>query len=179
MGCGLKTTPLYHPLNIIMKHNNNITLLLLRNLIFTILKPGIVIILIPFMIIRDKLDRIIQPLQFYHYVGIYVFLIGIIIMLHCIIKFTFEGRGTLSPIEPTQRLVISGLYSFSRNPMYIGAILILSGEAIFFHSTSLCLYSIIIFLIFNIIIFLIEEPRLRNDFDKEYRRYCQNVRRWI
>lgn len=154
--------------------------LLLRNLIFTILQPGIVAGLIPYWILGDKVDRIlVQHFQFYHYFGAIVFVIGFVIMLSCIISFAVKGQGTLSPADPTRRLVISGLYRFSRNPMYVGVTMILIGEAIFFQSVYLWIYSLSVFLAFNIFIMLHEEPRLRKDFGEEYNRYCQNVRRWI
>ena len=107
--------------------------LLLRNLFFTILQPGIVAGLIPFLILGNEANNILaQPLTFHHYSGATIFVIGFVIMMTCIISFAVNGRGTLSAADPTKRLVISGLYKFSRNPMYVGVTMILLGEAIFF-----------------------------------------------
>lgn len=154
--------------------------LLLRNLFFTILHPGLVAGLIPFWILGDKMNTLfIQPLQFYHYSGTIVFVIGFVIMLSCIISFAVKGRGTLSPADPTKHLVTTGLYRFSRNPMYVGVTLILIGEAIFFQSIYLWFYLLFVFIAFNIFIMIHEEPRLRKDFGEEYNRYCKKVRRWI
>ncbi len=153
--------------------------LLLRNLFFTILQPGLVAGLIPYWILGDKVKHIAQPLQFYNYIGAIVFVIGLVIMLSCIISFAVKGRGTLSPADPTKRLVITGLYKFSRNPMYVGVTMILIGEAIFFRSVNLWIYLIFVFIAFNIFILLHEEPRLRKDFREEYKRYCEKVKRWI
>ena len=85
-------------------------------------------------------------------------------MFDCIIRFAVEGRGTLSPADPTKKLVISGLYKFSRNPMYVGVMMIIIGEAIFFRSTSLWIYSLFIFIAFNLFVMFIEEPLLLKDF---------------
>jgi protein-S-isoprenylcysteine O-methyltransferase Ste14 len=63
--------------------------------------------------------------------------------------------------------------------MYIGVILVLIGEAIFFQSISLWLYSFGIFIVFNCFIFFLEEPRLRKDFKEEYDEYCKKARRWV
>ena len=115
----------------------------------------------------------------HHYIGTIAFLIGFAIMLWCIISFAVKGRGTLSPVDPTKKLVISGLYKFSRNPMYVGVILILIGEVIFLQSIELGIYTLFVFVAFNIFTMLIEEPRLRKDFGEEYKRYCEKVRRWI
>ena len=154
--------------------------LLLRNLFFTILQPGIVAGLIPFLILGNEANNILaQPLTFHHYSGATIFVIGFVIMMTCIISFAVNGRGTLSPADPTKRLVISGLYKFSRNPMYVGVTMILLGEAIFFQSKYLWIYSLFVFVAFNIFILLSEEPRLRKDFGEEYYLYCKKVRRWI
>ena len=153
--------------------------LLFRNLFFTIIHPGLVAGLIPYWILGDKANGPFErALQFYQFLAMLLFLIGLIVLLESIIRFAIEGRGTLSPADPTKKLVIKGLYRFSRNPMYVGVIMTLAGEALFFQSLNLLVYLIFIFLIFNLFILLIEEPRLRKDFGEEYRKYCREVRRW-
>lgn len=154
--------------------------LFFRNLFFTILQPGIVAGLIPFLVLNEKGKSICaQPMKFYHYSGAIVFLIGLIILIICIASFAVFGRGTLSPADPTKKLVVAGLYRFSRNPMYVGVTAMLIGESIFFQSVALWTYSLFIFVAFNIFIRFFEEPRLREDFGAAYKEYCTKVRRWI
>jgi len=125
--------------------------LFVRNLIFTILHPGLIAELIPFWILGRNVNNVlVQPLQFYHYSGAIIFITGLAILLSCIINFAIKGRGTLSPFDPTKRLVITGLYRFSRNPMYVGVMMILIGEAIFFQSFNLWIYLLTVFVGFNI-----------------------------
>lgn len=104
---------------------------------------------------------------------------GFFIMLICIVRFATEGKGTLSPIDPTKKLVVKGLYNYSRNPMYVGVILLLVGEAFFWQSLMLAGYSTLVFIGFNLFIIFHEEPRLKRDFKDEYKAYCEKVRRWI
>lgn len=154
--------------------------LFIRNLIFTMLQPGLVAGLIPLWITGFSINNIFdQVWQLHHYTGAIVFFIGFVIMLLCIIRFAVKGRGTLSPVDPTKKLVLSGLYHFSRNPMYVGVVLILIGEAIFFQSVALWMYSLFVFITFHMFIILVEEPRLRKDFGEDYKKYCKKVRRWI
>jgi protein-S-isoprenylcysteine O-methyltransferase Ste14 len=154
--------------------------LFLRNIFFTIIHPGLVAGLFPFWILGDKAYKeLAESLKLQKYIAIVIFLIGLTILLSCIIRFAVEGRGTLSPADPTKRLVIKGFYKYSRNPMYVGVILILIGESIFFSSGNLLLYSLFIFICFNIFIIFIEEPRLKRDFTSEYLNYCKQARRWI
>jgi len=154
--------------------------LLLRNLFFTILQPGIVAGLIPYWLVRDSIhDAFEKPLRSWLFLSILIFIIGFYLMMDCILRFAIKGRGTLSPADPTKKLVISGWYRYSRNPMYVGVLLILLGEAIFFNVESLWSYTIFIVIIFTIFIVFVEEPRLRRDFGEEYTEYCKKVRRWI
>lgn len=154
--------------------------LFIRNLFFTVLQPGLVAGLIPLWITGIRVSEILEQVwNWQHYLGTIVFLIGFIIMLWCIISFAIKGRGTLSPADPTQKLVVLGLYRFSRNPMYVGVVGMLIGEAIYFQSINLCVYAFVVFAGFHLFVLLHEEPRLKRDFGEEYERYFKEVRRWI
>jgi len=156
------------------------TSLLLRNLFFTILQPGLVVGLFPYLIVKEVSTELFNSsLNLFQCAAIIMFASGLFILLSCIFRFASEGRGTLSPADPTKKLVINGLYKYSRNPMYIGVILMLIAEAVFFLSNSLWFYLTIVFIAFNLFILLHEEPRLRKDFGQEYLEYCKKVRRWI
>ena len=157
----------------------NVTLFF-RNIVFAILHPGIVAGLIPFWIISGKLNSIFFELDKPHqFAGIFSFIAGFVIVTWCIVIFGVKGQGTLSPFDPTKKLVVSGLYKFSRNPMYIGVMLMLTGETLLLLSLSLCIYSFIVFVGFNIFIIAREEPRLKKDFGVDYDNYCKKVRRWF
>lgn len=154
--------------------------LLLRNLIFTILQPGIVAGLGPWWLIqRGGINIWDDHLGLAQWSGLITGLAGAGITLYCIYQFATEGRGTLSPADPTKNLVARGLYRYSRNPMYIGVLMVLAGEALFTGYAVLWLYTGLIFLLFNLFVHFVEEPRLRRDFGEEYRMYCQSVNRWI
>ena len=154
--------------------------LFLRNLFFTVLQPGVVAGLIPYLILRYKIDDVFdQPFHFHKALGVLLVLTGLIILFDCIVRFAVQGRGTLSPADPTKKLVIKGLYRFSRNPMYVGVLLILTGETIFFYPNDLWTYSLFVFFLFHLFVLFVEEPRMRRDFGEEYDRYCQKVRRWF
>ena len=130
---------------------NNFSLFI-RNLFFTIIQPGIVAGLIPYWILGDRSCSLLTAaFPWYAYPAILIFLTGFIIMVDCIARFAKQGKGTLSPADPTKKLVATGLYRYSRNPMYIGVLLILTGEIVFFQSLYLALYLLIIFeLLFTI-----------------------------
>jgi len=152
--------------------------LFVRNLIFTILQPGVAVVLVPYLIIRGTADTI-DGRSAWQYSGVVLMAVGAAVLLLCIIRFATEGRGTISPLDPTRRLVIRGLYRYTRNPMYLGAIVALVGETIFWWSTAMAIYTAIVFAAFHLFILLHEEPRLERDFGAEYDDYRSTVRRWI
>ena len=110
--------------------------------------------------------------------GMIVVGVGTVIALWCIFAFVFVGKGTPAPFDPPRRLVIRGPYRFVRNPMYIGAGLVLAGLAIFYESISVAIYAGLFLLATHIFVVAYEEPILRRTFGQEYDAYCARVRRW-
>jgi len=160
--------------------SNLILSLLIRNLIFTILYPGFVVGVFPYLIAKtDFQNAFSSSFKFYFILGFIAFLFGLIILLHCILNFAIVGKGTLSPLDPTKQLVIKGLYKYSRNPMYVGVMLMLIGECLVTMSVPLLVYSGFVFIFFNLFVILMEEPRLSKTFGKAYNDYKQSVRRWF
>ena len=154
--------------------------LILRNLFFTILQPGLVAGLIPYWILGTQVTKVLEAtFGIQQYFGLILFIVGFLIMIDCILRFAIEGRGTLLPADPTKKLVIRGLYQYSRNPMYVGVVSMLVGEAIFFEGGRFWFYVAGIALVFNLFILLVEEPRLKRDFGTEYELYCRKVKRWL
>jgi len=154
--------------------------LLLRNLLFTILQPGVVAGLFPYLILRRRgYELVPDAWSVAQCVGAMLMVVGFSIMVACILRFATEGKGTLSPLDPTKKLVVRGLYRYSRNPMYVGVMILLTGEALFWWSPALAWYAAVVFVGFNLFILLHEEPRLRREFGEEYEMYVQQVRRWF
>src|SRR4051794_26027481 len=88
---------------------------------FTALQPGMVAGYFPWLIGKEGfLQKLAQPFGTQQHLGILIGAVGFVIMMSCIVRFAVEGMGTLSPADPTKRLVIRGLYKYSRNPMYVG-----------------------------------------------------------
>lgn len=154
--------------------------LFLRNFLFTILQPGVVAGLIPYFILKNKWEIIIEnDINWYNYIGIFITFIGLLIVFYCIFDFAIKGKGTLSPADKTKQLVISGFYKYSRNPIYVGVVLILIGETFFFISIELAIYTFIVFVGFHFFVIFVEEPRLKKDFKEQYTQYIHNINRWF
>ncbi len=64
-----------------------------------------------------------------------------------------------------------------RNPIYLGVVLLFSGEALLFRATVLLEWAVVAFLAFHLFVVLYEEPTLRRKFGESYGRYCDSVHR--
>jgi protein-S-isoprenylcysteine O-methyltransferase Ste14 len=88
-------------------------------------------------------------------------------------------RTAIIPFKPATRLVTSGIYRWTRNPMYLGLALLYAGIAILFDSLlALVLLTPVIAIIRSYVISR-EEAYLERTFGDEYRAYKARVRRWI
>ena len=111
--------------------------------------------------------------------GLLLIAVGLVPLLVSIRDFAVSGRGTLAPVDPPRRLVRVGLYRHVRNPMYVGVVTALFGEALFFQSRALAIYAVVAWLAFHLFVVLYEEPHLRDTFPEDYEAYRAAVPRWI
>ncbi len=154
-------------------------MVLIKTIIFTFLLPGTVTVFVPYWLLTSPSAPPPMQLGVFRYGGIVLILIGIAIYSWCAWDFTFTGRGTPAPIDPPKELVVRGLYRYVRNPMYVGILSVLLGEALLFAAWRLFGYAALVFLTFFLVVVLYEEPVLREKFGESYRRYRQSVPRWI
>lgn len=154
-------------------------MMLFKALIFTILVPGAVTVLIPFMLLPRYTIGPPMRLGVFRFTGAILILFGIVAYLRCAWDFATSGRGTPAPIAPPEDLVIRGFYRFVRNPMYVGILLVLTGEAILFGSPIHFGYAAGVFLLFHLFVVIYEEPILQRKFGSSYANYRATVSRWI
>jgi protein-S-isoprenylcysteine O-methyltransferase Ste14 len=146
---------------------------------FTIFVPGTVAVLLPYRLASSLAARGSLSLGSVRYFGLVVMAIGAMTYLWCAWDFAFAGKGTPAPLDPPKELVVRGLYRNVRNPMYIGVLSLVLGQAIWFEAVILFAYAGIVFLFFNAFVLFYEEPALRRKFGDLYQRYCRTVHRWI
>lgn len=154
-------------------------MVLLKTLIFTVVVPGTVTVLVPYRLLSSAAARPAMEMSGLRYFGLAPILLGALIYFWCAWNFTFTGKGTPAPIDPPKEMVVKGLYRFVRNPMYIGVLSLLLGEAVLFESRLLLEYAGWVFLGFYLFVLLYEEPALRRIFGESYQRYCDAVPRWL
>jgi protein-S-isoprenylcysteine O-methyltransferase Ste14 len=94
-------------------------------------------------------------------------------------RFALEGLGTPAPIAPTQKLVVTGLYRYVRNPIYSAVVAVILGQALLFGDGRLLWYGALLWLFFHVWVVMIEEPTLKQTFGTEYESFRTKVPRWI
>jgi protein-S-isoprenylcysteine O-methyltransferase Ste14 len=147
---------------------------LARAVLAFIFLPGIVAFLVPLLLLAPG-----GPGSFVNLLGGIPLGLGIIVLMWCVREFYVAGRGTLAPWAPPQELVVSGLYRVSRNPMYVGVLLILWGWAIGFRSWPLAAYAVVVMLAFHLRVVLHEEPWLARTHGEKWMSYKTQVPRWL
>ena len=145
-----------------------------RALLAFVACPGIFAIAIPvtWLVVTSQ-TQLVQPL------GLVPLAAGFVALLWCVRDFYVSGKGTLAPWAPPRKLVVVGLYRYTRNPMYVAVTLILLGWAWSFRSLGLLVYAAVIAIAFHLRIVLGEEPWLARTYGDEWRQYASRVPRWF
>ena len=94
-------------------------------------------------------------------------------------RFALQGLGTPAPIAPTRNLVVTGLYRYVRNPIYVAVVAIVLGQAVLLGDWRLIVYGALFWLAFHLFVVAYEEPTLEQTFGGEYEAFRANVPRWI
>ena len=146
-------------------------------IIFLFLAPGIVAGLIPWLISGwrryDWGDAawVVVPIAWLA-IGL-----GVTFLLYAFALFAVH-RGTPAPVAPTETLVVTGVYRFVRNPMYLAVLTIILGQALLFGSWGLVLYAGIALATVFAFVKGYEEPTLTSTYGEQYLDYRRNVPGW-
>lgn len=90
-----------------------------------------------------------------------------------------QADTDLIPFKDVRALVTSGVYRFTRNPMYLGMALVLLGCAVVVGAATAFLVPVVFAMIIQFRFILPEEQMLIALFPEEFPAYCRRVRRWI
>lgn len=146
-----------------------------KTLLFTLIAPGTVGCYLPQALKHDS-TKLPTP---FPWLGSALFVCGAAIYLWCAWDFVSRGLGTPAPIDAPRVLVVKGLYGFSRNPMYVGVLSMILGQALYYGSRAVATYAAFVCAAFYIFVIFYEERTLRRLFGPQYEEYCRKVPRWI
>jgi protein-S-isoprenylcysteine O-methyltransferase Ste14 len=120
--------------------------------------------------------------QFFHsaivsWVGVFFCLAGLILLLLILISFGNSFRVGIDKEHP-DKLITTGVFAFSRNPIYVAFGTILLGQFLIFPNWILLVYLGVAVWLFNRQV-LREEEYLKGHYGNDYSDYCQRVRRYF
>ncbi len=128
---------------------------------------------------------IFLPVGYFDFFGrkyLMIALLAIAVSIGIIALFQFfKSKTTVNPSSPSKasKLVISGIYQYSRNPMYLGLLLILLSWGLWLGNAFNVLLAAGFVAYMNRFQIIPEEEILSNLFGREYAQYCTLVRRWF
>lgn len=134
------------------------------------------------IIIMTGLDRFLPFVTYANsiatYIGGMLIVAGVLLVFLSAYKFKREGTA-IKPFADSSTLVTTGLFGFSRNPIYLGMVLVLCGIGLLLGSLSPFIMPIIFFIFIHQRFILREEKHLTEQFGDVYRTYQKKVRRWL
>jgi protein-S-isoprenylcysteine O-methyltransferase Ste14 len=153
------------------------TSLALRNLLFTVVIPGAGAVWFPWEILHGLHGRSRAVAPFWP--AVVVIAAGAALYAWCAWTFAATGGGTPGPWDAPRRVVGTGPYRWVRNPIYIGALLVIGGEAWLLSSVALMVYAGAMAVTFHLFVICYEERTLRRRFGPAYAEYTRTVSRWL
>src|SRR5215469_6772584 len=137
---------------------------ILGSAIFLVIAPGVVAGYLPWRICRWQLRPPLLGIYGLRLLGVLFILMGIPVLFDSFARFAMQGLGTPAPLFPTRHLVVSGLFRYVRNPMYVAVLSLIVGQGLFFGSARILEYGILVCLGFAAFVVGYEEPALRKAF---------------
>jgi protein-S-isoprenylcysteine O-methyltransferase Ste14 len=147
--------------------------------LFLVVAPGFVAGLAPWWISHWRLEAPFFGLPLMRFAGGILITLGAIGLLDSFVRFAVQGHGTPAPVFPTRHLVVTGLYRFVRNPMYVAVVSTILAQGLILGNATLLAYGGLVWLLFHLFVLAYEEPALRASFGSEYKSFCAEVPRWI
>ena len=147
--------------------------------IFLVVAPGFVAGLVPRWISRWRLEAPFFGMPLFRLAGGVLIALGAAGLLDSFVRFAVQGLGTPAPVFPTRHLVITGLYRYVRNPMYVAVVSAIAGQGLLLGNVGLLEYGGVVWLLFHTFVLIYEEPTLGASFGPEHGVFCAEVPRWI
>jgi protein-S-isoprenylcysteine O-methyltransferase Ste14 len=143
---------------------------------FFVAAPGTVVGLIPWLLTGWRYQ---EPWPAWAKVaGVLLICAGIVPLVDAFVRFVRAG-GTPMPLAPTSRLVVRGFNRHVRNPMYVGVLTAIVGQALLLGRPSLLVYAAVVWAATATFVRLYEEPSLTRRFGVEYAVYRREVPAWL
>src|SRR5215467_8124684 len=151
----------------------------LGSALFFVIAPLVLAGFVPWWVTQWEFRPAFFGVDLTRILGGILIIVGVPGLVDSFARFALEGLGTPAPIAPTQTLVVTGLYRYVRNPIYVAVVAVILGQAILFGDWRLMIYGGLMWLAFHAFVLAYEEPVLAQTFGAQYAEFRANVPRWI
>ena len=142
--------------------------------LYFVVVPGAVSGLVPRLLVGWRVQGWWMPSQ----IGaVAMICLGLVPLVEAFVEFARAG-GTPSPAGSPDQLVAEGLYRYVRNPIYVGVLLTILGQALLFNSVLLAGYAVLFWIAVASFVRWYEEPALSRQFGAAYHAYRESVPAW-
>jgi protein-S-isoprenylcysteine O-methyltransferase Ste14 len=151
----------------------------LGSALFFVVAPLVLAGFVPWWVTQWEFRPAFFGVDLTRILGGILIIVGVPGVVDSFARFALQGLGTPAPIAPPRNLVVSGLYRYVRNPIYVAVVAVILGQAVLFADWRLLWYGALLWLFFHVWVVMIEEPTLKETFGTEYESFRTNVPRWI
>src|SRR5258705_2764442 len=155
------------------------TIAVVGSAVFCVVAPCTVAGLVPWSITGWQLRPPFLGLGLTRGIGAIMILAGVPGLVDAFARFALQGLGTPAPIAPTRNLVVTGLYRYVRNPIYVAVVAIILGQAVLMGDWRLIVYVPLLWLAFHVFLLAYVEPTLYRTSGREHEAFRPAVPRWI
>ena len=127
---------------------------------------------VPFSLPQENFRQVLIP------VGIVLIIIGIGFVVLARREFAYFRQPT-DPGHPTNKVVKTGVFAISRNPLYLGSVIVLFGVALMLNILWALVTLLLSIIICLYVLIIPEEQYLAEKFGEEYKEYTASVHRWL
>ena len=134
---------------------------ILGSALFFVVAPLVLAGFVPWWITHWEFRPAFFGFELTRAIGLMLIIAGVPGVVDSFARFALQGLGTPAPIAPTQKLVVTGLYRYVRNPIYVGVAAVIFGQALLFGDWRLLWYAALLWLFFHVFVLVYEEPTPR------------------
>ena len=145
-------------------------------IVFTLCVPTPMAGVIPWLITRWQMQPAFLGIEVLRWLGAVMIVVGVPMLLSAIAWFAKEG---VKPYPPIERVITTGPYAYTRNPMYAGVVLIMMGQGLLFGSRAVFIYGVCWLIAFVVFEQTIDDPFITKRMGQAYVDYCNDVPGWI
>src|SRR5262249_28541177 len=120
--------------------------------------------MVPWWISHRRVEAALLGLPMLRFLGGVLLALGAVGILDSFGRFAIQGIGTPAPVFPTRHLVVTGLYRYVRNPIYVALVSTILGEGLILGNLKVLEYGGVCLRVVFLFFLVFEEQKLKGSF---------------